>query len=438
MSTDYKAIGEAGVAALRRGDGIAARDAFVRIEAAGRGTHQLRLLLAQASVLAGDAATAHAALDQVIAQEPANLYALIMRGDLLAGAGDDRAAVSWYEAALKQAPRAGVLPPDLLASLKRVEGAVAQAAAAFDAHLDASLRAADVSVASAHPRFAEALDLIAGRAQVQLQQPTSFYYPQLPQRPFFQRDEFAWTERLEAVAPAIRAELTAVLADEAGLEPYVTAEPDRPAKRHALLDDPKWSAYHLWRSGAPVAENAARCPATMAALAELPIPRIAGRSPMAMFSVLRGGTHIPPHHGMLNTRLICHLPLIVPPACRLRVGNQTRAVEQDRLMIFDDTIEHEAWNDSAETRVVLLFEIWRPELDAGERHALTTLFAAINAYAPVRLNGGRPSIRWRSGRFAPHCRSPPKCRGCGSHRARAANPPWTCRCDSRARAIRSR
>ncbi len=104
---------------------------------------------------------------------------------------------------------------------------------------------------------------------------------------------------------------------------------------------------------------------------------------MALLSVLRPGTHIPPHNGMLNTRLICHLPLVVPAGCRLRVGNETRPVEQDRLMIFDDSIEHEAWNDGDATRIVLLFEIWRPELSFAERTALTTLFEAIEAYSPT-------------------------------------------------------
>ena len=83
---------------------------------------------------------------------------------------------------------------------------------------------------------------------------------------------------------------------------------------------------------------------------------------------------------MLNTRLICHLPLIVPPDCRLRVGSETRTVKAGKTMIFDDSMEHEAWNDSKDTRVVLLFEIWRPELSDEERAALTTLFEAIDAY----------------------------------------------------------
>jgi aspartyl/asparaginyl beta-hydroxylase (cupin superfamily) len=62
------------------------------------------------------------------------------------------------------------------------------------------------------------------------------------------------------------------------------------------------------------------------------------------------------------------------------VGNEVRAVQIGKAMIFDDSIEHEAWNDSDETRVVLLFEIWRPELDAAERAALTAMFEAISAY----------------------------------------------------------
>ena len=101
---------------------------------------------------------------------------------------------------------------------------------------------------------------------------------------------------------------------------------------------------------------------------------------MALFSLLLPGTHIPPHHGMLNTRAIVHLPLIVPPGCRLRVGNHERAVEAGRAMIFDDSMLHEAWNDSDATRVVLLFEVWRPELREAERAALTTMFEAIGTY----------------------------------------------------------
>ena len=73
-----------------------------------------------------------------------------------------------------------------------------------------------------------------------------------------------------------------------------------------------------------------------------------------------------------------HLPLVVPPGCAFRVGNETREWVEGRAWAFDDTIEHEAWNRSDRTRVVLLFEVWRPELSAAERDQVTRLFAAID------------------------------------------------------------
>jgi aspartyl/asparaginyl beta-hydroxylase (cupin superfamily) len=148
-----------------------------------------------------------------------------------------------------------------------------------------------------------------------------------------------------------------------------------------MLNNPAWSAFYLWKDGEIVAEHAARCPKTMRALAGAPLTRVKGRSPAVLFSLLRPGTHIPPHNGFVNTRLICHLPLIVPERCRLRVGNETRSPVEGKAWLFDDTIEHEAWNDSAETRVILLFEIWRPELSAEERKLVSAMFEAIDQHS---------------------------------------------------------
>src|SRR3546814_9157183 len=83
---------------------------------------------------------------------------------------------------------------------------------------------------------------------------------------------------------------------------------------------------------------------------------------------------------MLNTRLICHLPLIVPDGCALRVGAETRGWREGELLIFDDSFEHEAWNRGGSDRTILLFEIWRPDIDADEREQLTRIFAAIDTY----------------------------------------------------------
>ena len=84
---------------------------------------------------------------------------------------------------------------------------------------------------------------------------------------------------------------------------------------------------------------------------------------------------------MINTRLICHLPIIVPENCgALRVGSEQRAWVEGETLIFDDSIEHEAWNTSNKERVVLLFEIWRPELSEGERELVSAVLAAVRRF----------------------------------------------------------
>jgi tetratricopeptide (TPR) repeat protein len=100
---------------------------------------------------------------------------------------------------------------------------------------------------------------------------------------------------------------------------------------------------------------------------------------------LAPGTRIPPHNVLMNTRLICHLPLIVPPDCgALRVGNEERPWVEGEMLIFDDSMEHEAWNNSDQERVILLFEIWRPEITRQEREILTTMLIAVKEYADLQ------------------------------------------------------
>jgi aspartyl/asparaginyl beta-hydroxylase (cupin superfamily) len=369
----------AGVAALQQGKGAEARRLFELVVERGSPLPAPWFLLAQACRQSGDSPAEEAALDKVLADQPRNIGALVMKGDCRWSDGDRRAAISFYQAALAAAAHAGQVPPILAAELRRVEARSKEAEGGFGKRLEAHLDAAGVGQEARSPRFRMALDILTGRKKVYLQEPNSFYFPGLPQVQFYERGEFPWLAEIEAEAPAIRAELEAVLAQEGGFRPYVEAHPQRPAPNNPLLGDPSWSAFHLWQKGEPVAGNAERCPRTMTALAKAPIPRIRGRSPMALFSLLRPGTHIRPHHGLLNTRLICHIPLIAPAGCRLRVGNEIREWELGKALIFDDSIEHEAWNDGGETRVVLLFEIWRPEVTEEERAALTAMFEAITA-----------------------------------------------------------
>lgn len=365
-----EARAQAGWAAWQRGDAVAARAAFEDVAQAGAAAPSLWLLLAHARIATGaDDTAVRVALDQVLAAEPRNVAALVLRGD---HAEDDRAACSFYALALSGASDAARRQPPLAAAQAKLEAAAGR----FTSHLRAC-----VAQAAAGARFDEAVALVTGEKQLFLQQPTSFFFPGLPHRQFFDPAEFDWAPALQAAAPAILAELEGLIAAGTGSAPYVQAAADRANRGHALLNDARWSAFHLIENGTPHPLNAPRCPSTLAALTAAPLPQIAGRSPMALFSVLQPHTHIPAHNGMLNTRLIVHLPLIVPDGCRLRVGNDIRAVRAGELMIFDDSIEHEAWNDSDAPRVVFLFEVWRPELTAAERAGLVTLFGSIGLYA---------------------------------------------------------
>jgi aspartyl/asparaginyl beta-hydroxylase (cupin superfamily) len=253
---------------------------------------------------------------------------------------------------------------------------VAQSAARGEAAREAALAARGFPPGQRSPRFAEALDIMAGRSRIFVQQPTDFYFPGLAQTPFFDTAAFDWVAAVEAETDAIRAELDGLRAAHArDFRPYIHGDPNRASRvGHALADDPDWSALFLCENGVRSEAAIEACPRTWAAMQAVPFPAIAN-SPTVMFSLLRPGARIMPHTGMFNTRLVCHLPLIIPPGCRFRVGNEVRAWQPGRLMIFDDSIEHEAWNDSDEDRVVLIFDIWRPDLTAQERSELAALFA---------------------------------------------------------------
>ena len=370
-----------GAEALRRGDAAGARALFERevTEPGADGPAWAGLL--QACRALGDRAGERAALDGLLAVEPVNVRALILKGDLLAEAGEDRAAASFYSSALRRAPPTAETPPDLREGLGRAQARLRGYAAAYEAWLRERLAA--FAGAEEGRRFEQALDLLLGRTQIYRQEPQVFYFPELPQIQFY--PSFEWMAALEAETPAIRAEAAAVLADAEAFTPYVEAEANRPrVDQFGLMQRAEWSAFHLWKEGAPVAAALARCPATAAAVERLPLCRMPGRTPTVLFSLLRAGAHIPPHTGYVNTRLICHLPLIVPPVCEFRVGNETRPWVEGSAFAFDDTIEHEAWNRSAADRVVLIFDVWRPELSAGERARVTAMFEAIDAYGGER------------------------------------------------------
>ncbi len=265
--------------------------------------------------------------------------------------------------------------------LRRAQAFVAEQARQFQAALQQALTDAAPEDPVAATRLTHSLDLLEGKRQIFQQQPAVFYYPYLAQRQFFEREEFDWVPALEAATPDIREELLALVSAGADFRPYVENDPNRPHRDfHGLNENPSWTALYLWRDGKVVEANAKRCPKTMAALEKVPLSDIGARTPAVLFSRLEPGAHIPPHSGMLNCRLICHLPLVVPEGCWLRVGNETRKWREGELLIFDDSIAHEAKNPSGELRIILLFDIWRPELSAQERAGISAIFDAIDRF----------------------------------------------------------
>jgi aspartyl/asparaginyl beta-hydroxylase (cupin superfamily) len=233
-------------------------------------------------------------------------------------------------------------------------------------------------------RLTHALEMLKEQRPIFPQQPSVFYYPYLAQRQFFERNEFDWVAAIEAQTPVIREELIALVNEQAEFRPYVAEDSERPYRNfHGLNNDPSWSAFYLWKDGHLVEENAVRCPRTVEALGELPLTCIGTRTPVALFSRLAPRGHIPAHCGMLNSRVICHLPLIVPDGCWLRVGNETREWEEGKLLIFDDSIEHEAKNPTDLFRIILIFDVWRPELTDMERQAISAIFQTIDTFQAV-------------------------------------------------------
>jgi len=387
MSPDeIRRSAEAGTAALQAGDARTARKHFERIVATGQANAGAWLALALACNELGDHAAMVPAMERALALDPNNIRALVLKGDHLVNTGQSRAATAFYSTAVNVASQAKSLPPGLIQVAQHAEEMYRRINSQLEAHVRAQL--GNFAATGGSSRFAQSVEILMGKKQRYVQEPRAFFFPELANIQFFPREMFPWLAGLEAATADIRGELEQLLGEGEGFVPYIRARTDAPTRNdHPLLNNDAWSAFFLWKDGAPVPGNAERCPKTLAALADLPLSRIAGRTPSILFSRLQPGAHIPPHTGFLNTRLICHLPLIVPPNCHLRVGNEQREWRDGEAWVFDDTIEHEARNGSDRSRVVLIFDTWRPELTLEERDRIAALMAAIDSF-------GGPKESW--------------------------------------------
>ena len=326
--------------------------------------------LYQAFDLAGDPEGAMTSLDRALTADPNYLPAILMRAALLDRLGRPADSLAIYRAIIAANPGLDGLPAPVQEAfahgLERVRADDERRAAALErpiAEVEAAYPGADFDRARAY------LEQRTGRRKVYVQQPVGGHFPYLPALEFFPSDHFPWLAALEDKTAEIRRELLSLLEERGqGFRPYIAFDPTLPANQWAELNHSKrWSAWFFWEDGQRQEENCARCPATAAMLDSLPLLDLPGKGPTAMFSLLEPRTRIPPHTGSNNVRATIHLPLIVPEACGFRVGSRTRTLEAGKAWAFDDTIEHEAWNDSDELRAILILDSWNPLLSEAER-----------------------------------------------------------------------
>ena len=374
-----------GLAQLRYREGALpeARALLERLVALDGRAKQQWIHLAVVCMAQGDAAAEEEAIRRALVIDPTDLVALILRAGFLTRQGKRHAAARAHGAVAAVAPPLAQVPPELRPAVQEALAYRDQYDAEFGQFLDGHLAPLLGELrGEGLGRFTESLDIMLGRKRRYDPQPALFHFQGLAPVTFFPRRDFPWLDAFEAETEAIRAEFLATQAGADGFTPYIQYGTDQPLRQWAELNNSlRWSAFHLIEAGKVNDANAARCPRTMALLAGAPQPDQPGRTPVAMFSVLKPKTRIPPHCGVSNVRLVTHVPLVVPPGCGFRVGNDVRAWEEGRAWVFDDTIEHEAWNDGDAPRAILMFDIWHPHLTGPERALVTALSDGMNAFA---------------------------------------------------------
>jgi Aspartyl/Asparaginyl beta-hydroxylase len=376
--TQTKLLEEQADRAAAAGDFAAARAMLEQSARAGVAGHDLWLKLSAMCKASGDLAGALAAINRGLEISPLDFQSLLARAVILDNLGDPNAGEE-YGNALAQIHPDEEIPGPWQAAVAHARKRRDEWRGKVRQHL---LNALPADLSPLERTRAERL--VSNRARTTRQyhqEPSDFHYPGMPETEFYDVGTFRGLDELEGATGEIRAEFDALIAAEAAeMVPYIQYPERVPLRQWKELNfSSKWTAIHLLKNGERVEANARHCPRTMELVGGLDQPRVPGASPNTMFSLLAPRTRIPPHTGVANTRLVCHLPLIVPPNCGFRCGATTIEWQVGRTFVFDDTIEHEAWNDSDELRVVLIVDLWPPSLSQGERNAVAAVIAASGA-----------------------------------------------------------
>ena len=382
---ELNALATTAMAALQAGRADEAADGFERIISRGGGGRDIWLGLALARQAQTQPEKMIEALDKVLLDDPTNLRALLMKGDAIWDKGQHAEAATLYNYIQKLVPDPAMVNGPARQMVEQVSTRLSAHNAGIRAHLSAHMGDAHGGKASRYEqaRFERARAMLFGERQRYSQEPRSFFYPELPDREFYEPSDYAWSQKLIAAEDQIRKEFEALRARPDAFTPYIHASGNVPVDRNnPLLDNEDWSAVHIQKNGVVNEDIAAMMPTVLEALSEAPLERIDQRGPTVLVSRLAPGAKIPPHTGYLNTRLTCHLPIIIPDGSGLRCGNETRHWRSGEMLMFNDSIDHEAWNNSDQDRFVLIFFVWRPELSLADQAMIKSLIEGIDSYTP--------------------------------------------------------
>ena len=382
MNDEALRANKAAMQAMAAGNMKAAQAMLVDAIALDRSDVRLWLNLAVVRRQLQDFEGAFQALREALALDNRNFPALLMQAAMLDRLGRGLEAANAYGIALVQAPPDSELDPPTRQAVARAREVHAKHVSELGDFIRERVADARDRLGAAQKRRLETfIDTTLRTRRRYRQEPMEYWYPGLPDIEFYEREEFPWLPEFEAATGDIGRELGRILVeDAAGFSPYIQYDDHLPLDQWRELNkSPRWSAFHFYEKGRAIEDRCARAPATIAAVRRLPQAMVDLRSPTAMFSVLKPKTRIPPHTGIANFRLVVHLPLVLPAGCGFRVGGETRQWRVGEAWVFDDTIEHEAWNDSDEIRIILICDIWSPRLAPEEREAIRSVIAATDA-----------------------------------------------------------
>jgi aspartate beta-hydroxylase len=385
---DVEVLNMVALASLRAGNTTRALNLLVRSAAVAPEDPVTQHHLGRAYQLVGDLTRAAAAHAKAVGVEPSFFLARLSLGACLQQLGRREQSTIQYKRALDDAQASGrwldpaTTAPALRPLVSQAVVAVRESRRAAFAALIEPLRAAYGRDSMA--RVERCLRIyLSDEAPVYpdaRQRPSFLYFPDLPTSPYMDLAQFPWLEALQAQTDTIRGELLQLLPSADGRERVFASDALEAENLRGVGATPSWNGYYFFRHGVRREENCRASPKTTQALEQLPLSAIRDHGPEVMFSVLTAGTHLKPHRGVTNTRVVGHLPLIVPAGCALNVSGEAHEWQEGRVVVFDDTYEHEAWNRSADTRVVLIFDIWNPYLRAEERAAVTDIVSAIGDF----------------------------------------------------------